>query len=79
MPRSGLIDGNNKGRRPPGALQSHSTVAAGPLFSAVPLSGYCVTYISDRVGKPRTLSLYIPPTLEPRSIAVPAYPTVTAG
>ena len=35
-------------------------------------SSYSVMYIVWNVGMPRTLSLYMPPTLEPRLIAVPA-------
>ncbi len=34
--------------------------------------GQLVMYIVWNVGMPRTLSLYIPPILEPRMIAVPA-------
>ncbi len=33
---------------------------------------YSVMYIVWNVGMPRTLSLYMPPILEPRMIAVPA-------
>ena len=35
-------------------------------------SCYSVRYIVWNVGMPRTLSLNMPPTLEPRMIAVPA-------
>jgi hypothetical protein len=43
-----------------------------PRPGAVQAGCYSVTYIVWNVGMPRTLSLNMPPILEPRMIAVPA-------